>query len=184
MLDRLTRLEASEDIRNLVSRYNFAVDDRDLTSLANCFAENAQFRSVDGALSAQGRKAIMAQFEGRFAALGVGAHYTHDHVVDVKTEVSATGRLSAHAELVRFGRPMLVSLRYEDQYFNEAGRWVFADRLLSFFYYLDTADYLNGLTKRDRMCAYDSPTPADFPEGLQSWKQYYAAETDDRANSQ
>jgi len=184
MVDRLSRLEAFEDIRNLVSRYNFAVDDRDLKSLAACFADNAQFRSVDGVLSATGREAIMARFDGRFSALGVGAHYTHDHLIDVDSERTATGRVSAHAELIRLGRPMIVSLRYEDRYINEAGRWVFGDRLLSFFYYLDTADYLDGLTRRDQMRAYDSPAPADFPEGLESWKQYYATATDDGANSQ
>lgn len=174
---RLQRLEDREEIRTLAARYTFAVDNRDLAAIESCFARDAQFRSKDGVLNAVGRAAIMRQFDGRFAALGPGAHYTHDHVVWFGDDApdAAYGLVSSHAELFRKGRPMLASMRYEDRYVREDGAWRFADRLLSFLYYLNTEDYVGLLGRRDRMRAYDPPQDADIPEGLPSWRAYYDA---------
>ncbi len=175
---RVQRLEAREDIRSLAARYTFAVDNRDLRAIAACFSEKARFRSKDGVLNAVGRDAIMAQFDARFSVLGPGAHYTHDHVVWFEQDdlSIARGLLSSHAELIRNGRPMITSLRYDDEYIVEDGRWVFSDRLLSFFYYLDTGDYLKYLGDKKRMRAYDEPANADFPEALASWRKYHPSD--------
>jgi ketosteroid isomerase-like protein len=161
---RLRRLEAIEEIRALASRYVFAIDDRDLKGVEDCFAAHARFRSRDGKMDAAGRPAIMAQFERRFSVLGHGAHYTHDHVIILGGDgVSAQGTVSLHAELMRNGKPMLASLRYEDVYCVEGGRWKFADRLLSFLYYLNVEDYLAHFPRRQRNRAYDKPIDADLP---------------------
>ena len=172
---RIQRLEDREDIRSLAARYTFAVDNRDLDAIEACFAENARFRSRDGVMKAEGRAAIMKQFEGRFSVLGPGAHYSHDHVIwfDDEKPDAARGLLSSHAELVRHEQPMIASLRYDDAYAREGGRWVFADRLLSFFYYLKTEDYVKRLAGEKRMRAYDTPQNADFPEALPSWRAYH-----------
>jgi hypothetical protein len=46
---------------------------------------------------------------------------------------------------------------------------------LSFFYYVSAAEYADalgaGLALRNR--AYEHPSPADWPERLESWKQYH-----------
>lgn len=174
---RLRRLEDREEIRTLVARYTFAVDNRDLGAIEACFTQDAQFRSRDGVLSAVGRAAVMEQFKRRFSALGPGAHYTHDHVVwfDEGAPDEPRGLVSSHAELFRNGRAMIASLRYEDRYMHEGGQWRFADRLLSFFYYLPTVEYPNILGRRDRMRAYDKPRDADIPEGLPTWRDYHGA---------
>lgn len=176
--ERVRRLEAREEIRSLAARYTFAVDNRDLPAIAGCFSEYARFRSRDGVLSAVGRDAIMAQFDTRFSVLGPGAHYTHDHVVWFEQDdlSLARGLLSSHAELIRNGAPMITSLRYDDAYVVENDKWVFADRLLSFFYYLKTEDYLKYLGGKKRMRAYDEPTDADFPEALASWRNYHLSD--------
>jgi ketosteroid isomerase-like protein len=172
---RLRRLEDREEIRELAARYTFAVDNRDLQAIEKCFAEEATFRSRDGVMNAIGREAIMEQFRGRFEVLGPGAHYGHDHVVmlDKQDGDRATGLLSSHAELYRNGKPMITSLRYEDAYARKEERWVFADRLLSFFYYLNAEDYVTALGDIKRMRAYDAPQEADFPERLPSWRSYH-----------
>lgn len=142
----------------------FAIDDRDLDGVAACFAEAAQFRSRDGKLNATGRAAIMEQFKRRFGVLGHGAHYTHDHVIRLDDlAMGGTGLVSLHAELMRNGKPMLASLRYEDVYCVEDGRWKFADRLLSILYYVDTKDYLAHFPERKRNRAYGEPIEADLP---------------------
>ncbi|WP_425407891.1 nuclear transport factor 2 family protein [Hyphococcus sp.] len=170
---RLKRLEDREDIRALAARYTFVVDNRDIEGIASCFAEHARFRSKDGVMNARGHNEIMDQFRGRFSVLGPGAHYSHDHVVWFEDDDVACGLMSAHAELIRNGKPMIASLRYEDQYIRDKSRWVFADRLLSFFYYLNTEDYLECLGEKKRMRAYEEAQAADFPEALTTWRDYH-----------
>ena len=55
------------------------------------------------------------------------------------------------------------------------GRWRIAERVLSFFYYVPTAEYLDALGPglASRMRAYDVARPADWPVGLESWREYY-----------
>jgi ketosteroid isomerase-like protein len=173
---RIRRLEDREEIRNLVARYAFAVDNRDICAITSLLADEVSFRSKDGVMNAVGRDAVMSQFETRFAALGHGAHYSHDHVVwfDDASDDRACGLVSSHAELIRNGRPMITSLRYEDVYARERGRWVFADRLLSFFYYLNTDEYLKHFNQLQRMRANEQPQNADFPELLSIWREYHS----------
>ncbi len=173
--ERLARLEDIEAIRALVARYGFAIDDRDLEAVAALFTHDGRFRSKDGAMDASGRRHVLAQFEGRFAALGPTNHFSHDHLVwlDDTSAGSARGLVSAHAEVVRNGRPMVVALRYEDRYRREDGAWRFADRLLSFFYYVDVREYAEAILTPLRMRAYEHPAPADYPEGLETWRRYH-----------
>lgn len=171
---RLQRLEDREEIRALAARYVFAVDNRDLPAIEALFAREARFRSRDGVMNAAGRAAIMEQFKGRFAVLGHGAHYSYDHIVWFDGGgASARGMLSSHAELMRHGAPKITSLRYDDTYVREDGRWVFADRLLSFLYYLRTDEYLRHFGDKRRMRAYEAPQESDFPEALPTWKAYH-----------
>lgn len=169
---RLRRMEDRDEIRTLVARYGFVIDDRDLDGIGALFARDARFRSKDGVMDARGRDAILKQFEGRFSVLGMTIHYTHDHVIRFDDDDHARGLVSSHSELIRNGQPMLVALRYEDAYVREDGAWRFADRLLSFCYYMDVREYADLLGDRMRMRAYEKPAPADWPEGTDTFRRY------------
>ena len=178
LADRVQQLEDRVAITDLVARYGFTVDDRNVQGLAQLFAADGRFRSQDGVLDAQGREAIMTQFHGRFAVLGPTNHVTHDHVItfDPGDLNRAYGRLNSHAEVVRHGRTLITALRYADVYVRHQGNWQFADRLLSFLYYVPAVEYAQALESDTRMRVYDEPAAADWPEKLPSWQQYY--ETD------
>lgn len=168
--ERVGRLESLWEIRQLVARYCFAIDNRDLAAVGALFAEDAVFRSKDGMMEARGVPAILRQFEGRFAVLGVSNHITHDHVIDLDGE-QATGLVSAHAEVWRKGEAQIAALRYADCYARIGGRWLFRERVLSFLYYVPVADYAAVLGRRERNLAYDKPMPADYPESLPTWPE-------------
>ena len=70
---RIARLEAEADIRRLVSRYSFDVDDRELKRIATLFTTDATVRSADGEMMATGRDAIIGMYQKRFSVLGPGA---------------------------------------------------------------------------------------------------------------
>jgi len=171
---RLRRLEDRSELHELVARYAVAIDDRDLGGIAELFTADGAFRSRDGVMNAQGRAAVLAQFRGRFAALKVSNHFSHDHILTFDTDPDrARGLLTAHAEVWRNGCALIAALRYQDSYRRELGRWRFAERLLSFLYYLPVEEYAQGLGDHLRMRAYGDRRPADFPETLATWKQYH-----------
>ncbi len=168
---RIARLEAESQIRQLIARYCFTIDDRLRPQIAALFAEDAVVRSADNVMNATGVDAIMAQYEGRFKALGAGAHYMHDVQIDFVGDGTqeARGRVSGHAELERNGQMMVCGLRYADTYRNTAAGWRFQERIINFLYYVPVGDYPGILMHRDRNRAYDTPMPADFPEALPGW---------------
>jgi len=174
---RIARLEARADIRELVARYCFTIDARDMQGVGECFTESGVFRSLDGAMNAAGREAVVEQFHGRFAVLGPSNHFTHDQSLsfDELDPDRATGLVNAHAEVVRNDAAMWTSLRYHDEYRREAGRWRFQMRSLEFFYYLRPADYAEAMMGPLRNRAYAAPHPADYPENVPSWTAYYLA---------
>jgi uncharacterized protein (TIGR02246 family) len=172
---RVRRLEDRNEICELIARYGLVMDDRDIQGMAALFTPDVTVRSVDGVMSARGRDAVIEQFRGRFEVLGPSYHFSHDKVIQFDTDDLAHGTVLSHAEMNRKGQPMLAAIRYSDVYRRHEGRWKFSERLLAFFYYVPTAEYLDalgpGLAKRMR--AYDEARPADFPESLRTWRSYY-----------
>lgn len=175
---RLRELEDRNAIGELIARYGFTIDDRDIGAVADLFTDDAVMRSNDGVMHATGRDAVVEQFHGRFAALGPSNHFTHDRVItfDGADPDRATGLVVSHAEMTREGRAKLACIRYYDQYRRcEDGRWRFRERLLSFFYFTDPAAYGATLEETDRIKAYAEPSPAGWPETLETWQRYYEA---------
>lgn len=177
LLRRIRRLEDRAEIGELVARYCLIMDDRDMTAMTELFTPDAIVRSSDGVMHASGLTAVVAMFRGRFAVLGPSNHFTHDRIVRFEDDDpdAASGIVLAHAEMNRKGQPMLAAIRYADRYRRLQDRWRIAERVLSFFYYVPTAEYLDALGPglAARMRAYDMARPADWPEGLESWRAYY-----------
>jgi SnoaL-like domain len=78
----------------------------------------------------------------------------------------ATGIVSSHAEVVRNDQPMWVALRYQDTYRRTPEGWRFADRLMSYMYYVDVREYADVLGQELRVRTYDQPAPGDWPQSL------------------
>lgn len=171
---RIRRLEDRAELRELIARYCLAIDDRDIDALTQLFTPDASFRSVDGVMSALGRAAVIQQFHGRFASLKATNHIAHDQILDLGPDPDAAeGLVSSHAEVCRDGRAFVAALRYRDRYRRHEGRWRFAERSLSFLYYLPVEEYAEGLASRLRMRAYGDRRPADYPESLPAWRRYH-----------
>lgn len=174
---RLRRLEDRHEIAELIARYCLVMDNREVEAIATLFTHDVHVWSADGVMGARGREAAVQMFLGRFAVLGPSNHFTHDRIVefDASDPDHARGMVLSHAEMQRKGQPMLAAIRYQDVYRREEGAWRFAERGLSFMYYVPTAEYLDafGAGLDRRMRAYDRAVPADWPEGLPSWQRHY-----------
>ena len=170
--ERLARVEDRLALRELASRYNIAIDNRDLDTVGALFTEQAFFGSADGAMGATGPKAIVEQFKLRFSVLGASNHFTHDQLINFESPQRATGLVASHAEVWRNEQAMITALRYADVYEKQNGVWRFAERKLSFMYYLSLADYPQMLGRRDRNRAGPTPKDADWPEGVSTYVEY------------
>lgn len=171
---RIKRIEDREEIRALVGRYSIAVDNKDMEGMLAMFTPDGGFGSKDGLWQSRGTESVRALYEDRFETMPISNHFNHDHLIWFESDDVAKGHLNTHAEMIRDGEPMLVAVRYEDTYERHEGAWKFKDRITSFFYYMNTAEYLDRLKTRDRMCGGGPPRPADWPEGTATWQDYYA----------
>jgi hypothetical protein len=60
-------------------------------------------------------------------------------------------------------------MRYADRYRREGFKWLFEERVLSFFYYVTVEEYAEALGSTLRNRTYGEPRPADYPESLPGW---------------
>src|ERR1700749_911068 len=104
---RFEAVEAELQIRNLIARYCFAMDDRDVAAIPGLFTRNARVWSGDGVKDSRGRDTIATMFEGRFAVLGATNHIIHQAVIVIESATRARGTVSSHAEVYRNGKQQI-----------------------------------------------------------------------------
>lgn len=172
---RLAMIEAREEIRDLVVRYGMAVDDRDMETVGSLFTDDAVFRHGDDSIVNHGRQEIVDFYTDRLRSYGATYHYPHSHLIELTDTSTGTGVVMAHAELGIEGRTLITALRYYDQYVHDDDRWLFAERRLAMLYYMDLAELADGgLSSADRKRYFGTIGAAEIPEGLQSWKDFFA----------
>ncbi len=174
IVERLERLESKEEIRDLVSKYAEACDQQDLDSLGELFTLDAEFDSPNGMLKSKGRQNILDMYLEVFKSRGPSFHWTHDVRVNMNSEQrdSASGVVYSHAETTRDGIASLAAMRYDDQYAKEDGAWKFSKRVIHFFYYVKTKEYVETLTSPLRVGTGDGNVAADIPESVPAWIEF------------
>lgn len=167
---RIQRVEDRAEIQELAVLYGFIMDERDEPGIRQIFMENGTLRSQDGVFAANGIDEIVDTYLGRFKALGPTNHYSHGHVVRFYEDDpdKAYGLIASHAEVVREGVAMQVALRYKDEYQRVNGKWLFADRLMSYMYYMPVKEYADRLGDRNSVLVYGDERPSEWPEALYS----------------
>jgi hypothetical protein len=172
---RIARLEAREEIRNLVTDYSIAVDDRDVSTIGRLFATDGVFAHADGSLVNEGSAAIVDFYSERLGEMGPTYHYPHSHRIDFADDDNASGVVLAHAELAFGGVTNYTGLRYLDRYRCTDGVWQFAERRIKFLFFMPLADFVTaGLGEADRKRYPGQPPEAtDLPEGQESWQAFH-----------
>ncbi|MCX6512198.1 MAG: nuclear transport factor 2 family protein [Actinobacteria bacterium] len=116
-------LVAHEEIRQLVARYAFSVDSRDLDNLVSLFVED-----VAVGKQASGREALKAWFSLGFEPLGFTILNTGTHVIEIIDDDHASGELYCKAEISHGNRLVHQAILYRDRYERRDGTWLFARR--------------------------------------------------------
>lgn len=174
METRIDRLESRFEIAELCGAYCTTVDARDMAGMTALFTDDVVFESSDGGMNSHGKDEVTAMFNKVFSIRGPGYHWTHNHSVtfDEGDPDLATGLVLAHAETTPNHTISIAAFRYNDTYRREGGKWLFAKRSLSFFYYMPVTEFLDRFKQPERFKTPDGWRQADFPESLDSWKEW------------
>lgn len=113
-MDRVDRLEAAEQIRQLVARYAVGYDARDLPALAALHAPEV-------------RDAAMAGLRAGLPA-GVTFHLTAEPVITFEGPDAARGVVVCRAETEAGDEWIVAGLTYQDRYVRRDGAWYLAER--------------------------------------------------------
>ena len=179
ILRRLDHLESHQSIRSLVTAYAIACDEHDIPRLKEMFTAGAVFCSPNGSMISTGREAICDMFTAILKTRGPGFHWTHDvhATIDPENPDHATGVVYSHAETTPNGVASLAAMKYQDRYIRDHGIWRFNRREISFFYYVPFTQYNERLNEANRVHINGVWHAADFPESLESWRQFAAGES-------
>jgi hypothetical protein len=142
---RLERLEARLELQELVARYCHAVDDRDITRLADLFTPDCSFKFPEGVV--EGRAEVMDFLMSRLERYEFTLHYPHSVVLDLLSPNGARGVVVQHGEHALQHSCSLAALRYDDVYARVDGGWRFAQRAISITYFLPWGDFVGGFSR-------------------------------------
>ncbi len=130
--DELIReLADREAIRNLPLRYCDCLSQNDLEGLVSLFTEDGSFvaKNFENEVATRGRGELKKMYENLVSDVHPRP-YTHTHLVELRSEDSATGRCYVEMRSAKVNMEWLGSGYYEDDYTKIRGEWKFASRRL------------------------------------------------------
>lgn len=144
---RVQRLEDRLEIGELVVRYATLLDDAQWDALGELFTQDGVFGSPHSTTA--GRAEVVENFRVKHAPFTWTWHDPHGHVVEFVDDDHARGTLIGYAELGNEETTIVTSIRYQDEYRRDEGRWRFARRHVLSLYGLTEADRRDGGLQRE-----------------------------------
>lgn len=122
--ERLARIEAKDEIRELTARYCHAVVDGDADRIVGLFCRDGVFRTHT--VAPMGHD----QLREFYQALTARTHkpFVQNHVIELESDERATGRCSVEIRVWQDGRAYTQAGHYLDRYRKEDRRWRFEER--------------------------------------------------------
>jgi hypothetical protein len=121
---RVTELLARNEIRELPYKYASAVESRDVDAMAELFSPSARFGSYGDGPDGLRRLMADSMSENLFAVILVA-----NHLVEFDDDVHARGQVWAHCYAQERTAGFVEQLiKYEDDYEQVAGKWLFTRR--------------------------------------------------------
>ena len=131
----IERLLAYEEIRQIVARYAFSIDTRDLDTLVSLFVED-----VAVGKDHQGHAMLKKYFATGLAPIGMSILSVTTHVIDFIDETTATGEVYCTGEIERDGHVLRQAILYRDAYRKTSDGWKFVQRDHLLWYSAPQAD--------------------------------------------
>ncbi|HVV08869.1 nuclear transport factor 2 family protein [Amycolatopsis sp.] len=133
---RLRRLEDVHEIGQLRARYCQYLDDGRWAELAALFTEGGAFVGLS---TARGREALREFFPGlQRGSLSAWWHFSANETIDVDGD-TASGETWLYQPCVVDGEAHIAAGRYRDLLERHGKRWLFAERRVTFFFWVPTS---------------------------------------------
>ena len=135
---RISRLEALDEIRQLPAKYALALDMRDMDAMVSLFP--ADVRVGKGST---GREALRSYMDRTLRSPFTGtSHHIGGHIIEFDDKDHAHGVVyskNEHETPVDGGQDewVIMQMMYIDDYLKQDGRWYFARRLPLYWYATD-----------------------------------------------
>ncbi len=161
---RIQRLEDRFAINDLVVSYATLLDDAQWDEVGELFTEDGVFGSPNS--TTVGRAEVVANFKVKHAPFPATWHDPHGIVVEFDDDDHARGTVIGYAELAGPDATVVTSIRYQDDYRREGGRWRFASRHVLSVYGMSVEDFVAGsmgVADRKRWPGR-TPSAAELPD--------------------
>ena len=165
-VDPVAWLIASEEIRQLASRYAIFYGARDTQNLAALFIPDIKVTR-----ESSGTQALKESFDGQMHALGRVILQVNNHLIDIADQFSAAGIVSCRGEIEDAdGNWIIQQIQYHDTYKCVDGRWLFARRKHLLWYGHTMPNAPAGLD--DANWPANQAGRGELPECLESWQTW------------
>ena len=136
---RIQRLEDTEKIRTLKSRYHTYVNDTDFDRIGSLFAANASLKLgylMPDENAIVGREKIQAAFSGMKASTSQSQlkQFLHSHIVELTGLHTASGTGMLYACYGVHADSYIVSGKYSEDYVRVGGSWLFKSMDLALYF--------------------------------------------------
>ena len=167
---RIDRLEATEQIRQLVSRYALALDSRNVEGLVELFVDDVQAGGDQ-----RGREALAAWFDPILRPYGITFHLIGNHVIDFEDDDHARGVVYCRPEHEVGDLWVVMPMQYWDRYERDStGRWRFRSRAPKVFYAADVLEHPLAVPDRFNFPGNPMITKAELPDRWESWQSFWS----------
>ncbi|HVV29988.1 MAG TPA: nuclear transport factor 2 family protein [Mycobacteriales bacterium] len=163
---RLERLESTEAIRQLVSRYAVLVDSRDIDALTNLFVDDVRATRTE-----RGRPAMRDLLENILSEFTTSIHFVGGtHTINFVDDDHAEGVVYCKAEHEYGEQWVVMAIQYWDRYERRDGQWLFTGRKIRHWYAVDALDRPIGPDKT----RWSVTGPETIPQVYDSWHDFWS----------
>lgn len=166
---RVARIEARDEIRELIARYAHGLDLPDRDIFMGVWAEDAVYKVDEPFGETVGIEAIGAAWD----SFHIFFPYQYHHTMNVVIDGPHGGKASATSFVLvtgadREGTAWVASCTYFDDFEHIGGKWLFKRRYDKINYMTPWLKPYDGLTKKDRIYVY----PGYFDRLLKLGEEY------------
>ena len=164
---RVERLDATDQIRQLASKYALGIDMRNLDAIVGLYVDDVRVTKEES--GHQALKRVMHRVLSTFTA---SVHHVGNHIIEFKDADNAEGIVYCRCEHEIGDKWVPMYLHYYDAYRRVNGRWYFRRRLNCALYAADILERPLG-PKRVRWPG-KPPAEGNWHESFASWKEFWA----------
>lgn len=166
---RIARLEAIEEIKQLAAKYSLSLDMRDLDAHVGLFLPDVKVGKEK-----YGRSHLKAWVDDTLRHQFTGtSHHLGQHIIEFTSETEAVGVVYSKNEHETGNEWVIMQMLYWDDYIKEDGRWYFKRRLPCYWYATD----INKAPIGDMKMRWPGREPyrGTFHELFPAWQEFWLA---------